>query len=190
MLKPIYNLIEQTAFDLLTFKTGGVGKSKYLESPQAILSKLEGKKIMVVDTETTGLFANVHQITEIAAEVVSGPDFQILDSFHGKIKLNEKTLARIKCELEVANKDPKIFSVDKCLQMQNYDPNDTELFEEVKLLTDFYKFSEKHQDAIYVGQNSIFDIRMINTALKRVTPGSEIKHGEVYDTKMFFSIFN
>lgn len=166
----------------------GMGKSKYLQPPEQLTSVFTGKKILVFDTETTGLYGHTHQITEIAAEVIDGDSFDILDSFHRKVTLTEKTLARLKCEKEVASKDPKFFGVEKCLTLNGYNPDDPELKELDQVLLDFYDFCEKH-DAIIVGQNATFDLQMVNTALKKIRPGAQVKNQGVYDTKVFFATF-
>lgn len=75
-----------------------MGKSKYLQSPEHLLKVFSGKTILVFDTETTGLFSHVHQITEIAAEIIDGDSFEIIDSFHKKVILNDKTKVRMECE--------------------------------------------------------------------------------------------
>ena len=164
----------------------GMGKSKYLQPPEQLASVFSGKKLLVFDTETTGLYGHTHQITEIAAEVIDGDSFEIIDSFHRKITLTEKTKARMKCEVD--NKDPKFFGVEKCLKLQGYDPNDPELKELDQVLIDFYDFCDKH-NAIIVGQNATFDLQMVNTALKKIRPGTQVKNQGVYDTKIFFSTF-
>ena len=163
----------------------GVGKSKYLQPSEDILKVFSGKTILVFDTETTGLYAHTHQITEIAAEVIDGDTFKTIDTFHKKITLNEKSLARLECENN--NPDPKLFGVEKCLKLQGYDPNDPDLKEMDNVLIEFYEFCEKHP-SIIVGQNATFDLRMVNTALKKIIPGAQIKNIGVYDTKVFFSV--
>jgi len=163
----------------------GVGKSKYLQSPEDLLKVFSGKTILVFDTETTGLYAHVHQITELATEVIDGDTFETVDTFHKKINLNEKSLVRLECER--SNTDPKFFGVDKCLKLQGYNPNDPELKELDNVLVEFYEFCEKHP-SIIVGQNATFDLRMVNTALKKIIPGAQIKNQGVYDTKVFFSV--
>jgi len=171
-----------------TYVTSGKGKSKYLQEPEQLASVFSGKKLLVFDTETTGLYGQTHQITEIAAEVIDGSSFEIIDEFHRKVSLTDKSLARLKCEKEVANKDPKYFGVEKCLELQGYNPDDPELKELDQVLLDFYKFCEQH-DAIIVGQNATFDLQMVNTALKKIIPGASVKNQGVYDTKIFFSTF-
>lgn len=163
-----------------------MGKSKYLQSPEELLKVFSGKDILVFDTETTGLYSNTHQITELAAEVVDGDTFVIKDSFHMKVRLTERTLARIESEKDLAE-DPKIFSVVKCLKMNGYNPEDPDLRDLDEVLIKFYEFCEKHT-AIIVGQNAAFDLNMVNTSLKKIRPGTELKNQEVYDTKAFFSI--
>lgn len=166
----------------------GMGKSKYLQSPEQLLTVFSGKTILVFDTETTGLFSQTHQITELAAEVVDGDSFEVIDSFHKKIFLNDKTKARMECEKEITNKDPKFFGVEKCLKMNGYNPNDPDLKEADNVLVEFYEFCNKH-NSIIVGQNATYDLNMVNTALKKIIPGAQIKNQEVYDTKVFFSVF-
>jgi DNA polymerase III alpha subunit (gram-positive type) len=165
-----------------------MGKSKYLQSPRQLLKVFSRKTILIFDTETTGLFSHVHQITEIAAEVIDGDSFEIIDSFHKKVILNEKTKARIECEKKVINKDPKIFDVEKCLKMNGYNPDDPDLKNLNDVLIEFSEFCEKH-NSIIVCQNAVYDLNMVNTALKKFIPRAQVKYQEVYDTKLFFSIF-
>lgn len=166
----------------------GMGKSKYLQSPEQLLTVFSGKTILVFDTETTGLYSQTHQITELAAEVVDGDSFEVIDTFHKKAILNDKTKARMECEKEVANKDPKFFGVEKCLKLNGYNPNDPDLKQLDNILVEFYEFCNKH-DSIIVGQNATYDLNMVNTALKKIIPGAHVRHQEVYDTKVFFSVF-
>jgi len=163
----------------------GVGKLKYLQPPEDLLKVFSGKTILVFDTETTGLYSQTHQITELAAEVINGDTFETIDTFHKKITLSEKTLARRECEK--SNTDPKFFGVEKCLKLQGYDPNEPELKELDDVLVEFYEFCEKH-NSIIVGQNAAFDLNMVNTSLKKIIPGAKIKNQGVYDTKVFFSV--
>lgn len=158
----------------------------YLQSPEDLLKVFSGKNILVFDTETTGLYSQTHQITELAAEVIDGDTFETIDTFHRKITLNEKNKARMECEK--SNTDPKFFGVEKCLKLQGYNPNDPELKELDNVLLEFYDFCEKY-DAIIVGQNAKFDLNMVNTSLKKIKPGAQIKNQGVYDTKIFFSVF-
>jgi len=157
---------------------------KYLRSPEEIIDLFSGKTILVFDTETTGLYSQTHQVTEIAAGVFNGDSFRTIDSFHRKIVLTERTLARIDYEKE----NPPRFGVKKCLDMQNYDPNSSDLIELDSALIDFYQFCEKY-NAIIVGQNIKFDLDMVNTALKKVKPGAQLKHKDVLDTKLFFTLY-
>ena len=170
-------------------KVSGIGKSKYLQSPEDLLSVFSGKKIMVVDTETTGLYAHTHQITEIAAEVLDGDTFEIIDSYHKKIKLTDRTRTRMECERKEREQGVKKFDVEKCLELQGYDPEDPGLKELYDILLDFYEFNRKYPNVVIVGQNITFDIRMINTALKKIDPGKTLLFKEAYDTKVFFSTF-
>lgn len=178
---------------LLRYASGSILKDvtssnpRYLQSPEQLLNMFSGKDLLIFDTETTGLYAHTHQVTEIAAEVIDGDTFESLDSFHEKINLNEKNLARLECEKNI--NDPKFFGVEKCLKLQGYDPNDPELKEMDKVLLDFSEFCSRYPSAIIAGQNVSFDLRMVNTALKKIKPGSEIKARGVLDTKVFFTTF-
>jgi DNA polymerase III epsilon subunit-like protein len=166
----------------------GMGKSKYLQSPEQLLTVFSGKTILVFDTETTGLFSHTHQITELAAEVIDGDSFEITDSFHKKVILSDRTKARIEFEKKVVIDDPKIFTAEKCLKMNGYNPDDPDLKKLDDVLIEFSEFCEKH-NSIIVGQNAAYDLNMVNTALKKIIPGAQVKNQEVYDTKLFFSVF-
>jgi DNA polymerase III epsilon subunit-like protein len=180
-----------------------MGKPKYLQSPEEILKVFSGKDIIVFDTETTGLLPNVHQITELAAEVVDGDTFEVKDSYHGKARLSDRTNVRRECErvfkervrqnkmLPKEEQDPSIkdfYGVDQCLALNRHNPNDSENKETNEILIEFYEFCEKY-NAIIVGQNAAFDLSMVNTTLKKLKPGATIKNQGVYDTKIFFTTF-
>jgi oligoribonuclease (3'-5' exoribonuclease) len=165
-----------------------MGKPKYLQSPEQLLKVFSGKDILVFDTETTGLFSNAHQITELAAEVVDGDTFTIKDSFHMKVHLTEKTLTRIKHEKENPKKDSKLYTVEQCLTLNGYNFDDPDHKNLDDVLISFYNFCEKHT-AIIVGQSARFDLDMVNTSLKKIFPGKVLKNTEVYDTKLFFAIY-
>lgn len=160
---------------------------KYLRSPEELIELFSGKTLLVFDTETTGLYSQTHQVTEIAAEVFNGDSFETIDSFHKKIALNDRTLARIDSEKEIKN-SRSFFGVEKCLQIQDYDCNDPELVELDEALLGIYDFCKKY-DAVMVGQNIKFDLDMVNTALKKIKPNAQLKHREVLDTKLFFTLY-
>lgn len=163
------------------------GKSQYLVPPQDLFNKLKGETFIFFDTETTGLYPKAVQVTELAAMAVRGENFEEVDKIHGKIKLNEKTLARSKCEVKVREqmtaRGEKLFGIDECLKMQGYDPNDPELQEEQTVLNDFYKFCEKHS-AILVAQNAPFDLSMVNSKIDKKVPNKG-----VLDTKLFMRFY-
>lgn len=163
------------------------GKMKYLIPPQDLFKKLKGETFIFFDTETTGLYPKVVQVTELAAIAVNGDNFQEIDKIHGKIKLTEKTKARALCDVKVKEqvtaRGEKMFGVEDCLKLQGYDPNDPELREEETVLNDFYKFCEKH-NAILVAQNAPFDLAMINSKITKKVPNRG-----VLDTKLFMNFY-
>jgi DNA polymerase III alpha subunit (gram-positive type) len=163
------------------------GKAKYLVPPQELFSKVKGETFIFFDTETTGLYANAVQVTELAAMAVRGDDFEVIDQMHGKIKLSEKTKAKAKCEIKVREqmtaRGEKLFGIDECLKLQGYDPNDPELHEEQEVLNEFYKFCEKHE-AVLVAQNAQFDLSMVNSKIDKKVPNKG-----VLDTKLFMRFY-
>jgi DNA polymerase III alpha subunit (gram-positive type) len=163
------------------------GKAKYLVPPKDLFNKLKGETFIFFDTETTGLYPKVVQVTELAAIAVKGEDFQEIDKIHGKIKLTEKTKARAQCEVKVKEqltaRGEKLFGIDECLKLQGYDPNDPELKEEENVLNDFYKFCEKH-NAVLIAQNAPFDLSMINSKIDKKVPNRG-----VLDTKLFMRYY-
>ena len=163
------------------------GKAKYLVPPPELFSKLKRETFLFFDTETTGLYAKVAQITEIAAMVVRGENFQEIDRFHKKIRLTEKTKAMAVCEVKMKEQTTarggKLFGIEDCLKLQGYDPNDPELQEENLALEEFYKFCEKH-NAVLVAQNAPFDLSMINSKLDKKVPNRG-----VLDTKLFMNFY-
>jgi len=165
---------------LLTY--AGVGKSKYLAPAQNIFQSLKNETIIFFDTETTGLYAGFHQITEIGAIAVRGENFTPIDKFHKKMKLTEATKARAQCEkmegLQGLKKKDK--GVEDCLVMQNYDPNDPDLQENDQVLRDFKLFCDGY-NAVIIGQNAKFDMEMVNVNLKKIGE-APIRHKGVYDT--------
>lgn len=159
------------------------GKAKYLVPPQELFNRLKGETFIFFDTETTGLYANVVQVTEIAAMAVRGDTFQEIDKFHEKIKLSDKTLAKAKCEAERKSKGEQFFGVDDCLKLQGYNPNDPDLRVEEDALNGFYDFCAKH-NAILVAQNAPFDLSMINSKIDKKVPNRG-----VFDTKLFMRFY-
>lgn len=160
----------------------GIGKSKYLDDPLEIMKNLEGKTLVFFDTETTGLYQQIHQVTEIAAVATQAPEFSVVDKYERKIKLSDKTQARLKCEIDWKTKGQKFFGVEDCLKLQGYNPDDPALNVEIEALEGFYTFCEKHQP-ILIGQNPEFDLRMINGRLSKKVPNKG-----VWDTATFMKL--
>ena len=163
------------------------GKAKYLVPPKELFDKLKDETFIFFDTETTGLYPKVVQVTELAAVAVKGKDFTEIDKIHRKIRLSEKTKARAMCEVKVREqltaRGEKLFGIDECLKMQGYNPEDPELQEEKQALEDFYSFCEKHS-AILVAQNAPFDLSMINSKLSQ-----KVHNRGVLDTKLFMQFY-
>lgn len=149
----------------------------YLDSPSEVFNRLNNETLLFFDTETTGLSPHKAQITEIAAQVVKGPSFEVIDTFDKKISLNEKTL-KIMEEESKSTKDPKKFTVEKILKLNRYHENIKEAEPEQKVLNEFYEFCKKH-NAIIVAQNAKFDLDFVNTRGDKKIPNKG-----VYDTML------
>ena len=177
-------MISQSLITGTLLKYAGVGKSKYLSSPQNIFDSLKSETVIFFDTETTGLYAGVHQITELAAVAVKGDSFTPIDKFHKKMKLTEATKARSQCEkmegLQGLKRKDK--SVEDCLTLQKYDPSDPSLQENDQTLKDFKLFCDKY-NAVMIGQNAKFDMEQVNANLKKIDEGP-IRQKGIYDTML------
>jgi len=156
-------------------RTAGI--TKYLDSPSQVFNRLKDETLLFFDTETTGLNPHQCQLTEIAAQVVRGPSFEVIDSFDRKIDLNEKTLNKIKEESE-GHKDPKKMTVEQILKMNRYHDNTKKSESEDKVLNDFYDFCKKY-NPIIVAQNAKFDLDFVNTRGDKKIPNKG-----VYDTML------
>jgi DNA polymerase III alpha subunit (gram-positive type) len=186
-------MIDRGFINRVMLKYAGIGKTKYLvEDPKQVFDKLKNEVIIFFDTETTGLYASVYQITSIAAVAVKGENFSPIDTFNKKIKLTGATKARMQCEkmLELQgtkSKKDHDKNIEQCLLDQRYSPDDPSLGEGDSVLRDFKKFCDKH-NAVMIGQNATFDMEQVNVNLKKINE-QPIKHKGVYDTMLFMKFY-
>lgn len=192
-------------------KMAGVGKSKYLDSPTEVLEKVLSEKIVFFDTETTGLHSFRSQITEIAALVTEGPDLKQIAQFHKSIELDPQTTDMMKREEKaiqmvrdrksfqdikaetklpsdliqcIIKKGDRHYGIAKCLKEQEYYTKQTS-GDELNILNEFYDFMAQHaSNAIVIGHNVEYDLRMVNTRL-----GRKIPFKEAYDTMYFARLY-
>ena len=156
--------------------------AKYLDTPLDIFNKLKNETLLFFDTETTGLNPHENQLTEIAAQVVQGPEFKVIGEFDRKIALNEDTKLKIEKEKSLPI-DPKKKTIEQVLEMNRYNDNSMRADNEQTVLSDFKDFCERH-NAIIVGQNAKFDMGFVNTRGKM-----KIANKGVYDTMLFARYF-
>ena len=165
-------------------RMAGTGKAKYLGPLKQLLDGLSRETFVIFDTETTGLNQHDHQVTEIAAIAVKGPDLQKIDSMHARATLTEATRKQIEDQKFGDNlpKDKWYKTVEEVLKMTGYEDSKLEARPEMEILQEFKEFCKKH-NALIVGHNPEFDLKMVAT---RVGP---IPNRGVWDTMMFARFF-
>lgn len=165
-------------------KMSGNGKAKYLGPLKELLEGLSKETFIFFDTETTGLDQHTHQVTEIAALAVKGPDLQRIDSMHSRATLTDRTRSQI--EEQKANrslpKDKRHMTVEDVLKMTKYEESGLEARPEMDILREFKDFCAKH-NALLVGHNPEFDLRMVATKV------GGIPNRGVWDTMLFAKFF-
>jgi len=165
-------------------KMAGTGKTKYLGPLKELLDGLSRETFIVFDTETTGLDQHDHQVTEIAAVAVKGSELQKIDSMHARAALTPDTMKQIEDQKSGENlpEDKRHKTVEEVLKMNKYEDSDLEARPEHDILSEFKEFCSKH-NALIVGHNPEFDLRMVGTKVGR------IPNRGVWDTMMFARFF-
>jgi len=170
----------------------------FRQTVDSILEKVEGKILVVFDTETSGLSVHLPwvQVTEIAAVAFDMNTGQEIDRFHSKIRLTPATRAEIAKQErnqrpnstpDVKDGDrgslegPKGMAIRDLFKMSGYgDPNAP--FGEIRqVYTDWVNWLNKFNGPILLGQNVGFDMGHMFAPLAKLG----IKRpniGEVLDT--------
>ena len=151
---------------------------KYGQDPRLILNKLNGQSFTFFDTETTGLNHKTDQITEIAAITVGGENLVESSRFHRKIALNQDTQEKIKSQVGSDDK----YTVEKILEMTNYNNLDLPTESEQEVLIDFKQHMD-NQNAYVVAHNAEFDMKMVGSKV-----GTMNTRG-VWDTMYFARMY-
>lgn len=158
------------------------GYAPYLKKPLELFEELETKIIVFFDTETTGLNHVDHQLTEIGAIAVKGPEFNPVGQYYKKIELSQKTLDQIEIEKGKPKKDPKEMSIGDVLKYNRYHENPLSAEPEDIAVQGFVEFCGKFGTPILMAQNAKFDMAFIGHRAKAIGAG-KIPHEKVYDTK-------
>lgn len=123
-----------------------------------------------IDTETTGLNFDKHEIIELSGIIVSqvgvlegNPQFEIIDEFNMKIKPER-----------IEDADPI------ALKINHY--NEEEWEDAVSLQDAISVFIEKTQKTILVGHNIAFDWAFLEKSLHRTGLQSRFQHYHMLDT--------
>ena len=121
------------------------------------------------DTETTGINPSSGQLTEIGAIAVNpnswSADASVLGEFNEKIKLEQKTLDKIKQEKSQGAEDSgarKKMSVTDILAMTRYGDGSGSYADEQVVLDKFFEFVASFPNPLLVAQNAAFDMKFVN----------------------------
>ena len=166
---------------MITFKNyfteGHRAKTSEIPYGDNPFNMIEGQELVFFDTETTGLSPRDRQITEIAAVVISGDTFEVLNSYHVHIKLTPETAQLIKDQEPIDMR----WKIKDILKMTNY-YNSKADNDEIEAIEGFRKFIP--EGALIVAHNAKFDLKMVNTRAK-INGLRAIDHfGKVLDTSL------
>lgn len=178
---------------LLTLLEDNNKRNKFLffrQTAQSIQAKLQGKVLVVFDTEVTGLSAKlpwVH-VTEIAAIAVDADTGKELGQFHKKIKLTDEAKAEMGRERNARTPDdtgalggPKDMNITKILKTTQYGTKNAPYGELKQVYGEWVEWLNKWNAPIMVAQNAGFDMGHMFAPLKDLgIPRPKI--GEVMDT--------
>jgi len=162
----------------------------FRQTVDSILKKIEGKTIVVFDTETSGLSALLPwvQVTEIAAIAIDADTGKQIDKFHQKINLTPETKDEIKRQKRNQKPNdsgslegPRGANIPTLFKMSKYGEKNT-TFKDIKdVYTDWVAWLGKFDHPVMVGQNAGFDMGHMFSPLKKLgLPRPNI--GEVLDT--------
>lgn len=153
-------------------------------------SILDNHTIIVFDTETTGLDTRIPhvQIVSISAAAFSLDEEKLTQVFDKFIDLTPSTRKRMEDESKYSIPNPaqKYNVIDDFLQVSKWHEAEKGGDEE-KVLTDFVNFVNSFPNPILVGYNAGFDMRMINSTLKKY--GKKPIRYPVIDVMKFAHLF-
>lgn len=162
----------------------------FRQTVDSILSKIQGKTVIVFDTETSGLSVKLPwvQVTEIAAIAFEADTGKKLDTFHRKVKLTPETKAEIDIQKRNMGPDdrgslegPKGANIPDLFRMSRYGDKDAPREEIKKVYQGFSDFINQFENPVLLGQNVGFDMGQMFAPMKKL--GVERpKFGEVLDT--------
>jgi DNA polymerase III alpha subunit (gram-positive type) len=160
--------------------------------------KFDGKTLVFLDTETTGLDPNDFyvQLTQLAMMAVDGSTWEIKDEFSAKVELNQHltNLLNVPNSKEVAayeKEDQKHIAkykkpivhprelLDKT-QYHKVNPGEKKM-SEIDALKECERFLQKYPDAVIVAHNAFFDMKTVQTR-RRVNGLAPISKHPVLDT--------
>ena len=162
----------------------------FRQSVDSILSKVQGKTIIVFDTETSGLSVKLPwvQVTEIAAIAFEADTGKQLGVFHKKIDLKPET----KAEIDVQKRNitptdrgslegPRGLNIPDLFRMSRYGDKDAARGNIKAVYQGFVNFINQYNSPILLGQNVGFDMGQMFAPLQKL--GIERPRiGEVLDT--------
>lgn len=120
---------------------------------------ISNNTFIFIDSETTGLPSDNYdvQLTQISCIVYkydfNSNQFTKIDDFNKKIKLTKYTLDNIK------NKP----NIKRILSFNRYGEKGQSYQDEVETLSEFYMFTSKYPNSIFMIQNASFDMKYLNT---------------------------
>ena len=139
--------------------------SNYFEDPNI----LENHSIIVFDTETTGLDTRIPhvQIISLSAAAFDINSQKMVDVFNKFAELNPETVQKQQSDQRYnAPGAPKFSYIDEFLKQAKWDGSEKH-GSELQVVDDFVGFVKKFHNPLLVGYNSGFDMRMINSVLKK-----------------------
>lgn len=145
------------------------------------MKSLEGKTLIVLDTETTGILGpKLDQITQVSGIAynfeASDYSFEEISNFNKKIKLSS--------EIKKTSLEPDS-RIKWVLSFNRYGSGDSgqKYFDEQAVLQDFFDWVDSFSDPVLVIQNAEFDAKMISSRSRRL-----IKY-PILDTKQVIQLF-
>lgn len=132
--------------------------------------KYEGATFIWLDTETTGLNVHENQITELAA-VATDTDFNELDTFHKKMKLDMTQIKDIERTRKIV------------FPMTRHGEKGGKYYDEKETIEEFFDWVDKFKDPILVAQNASFDLKYL-----AVRGDKKLTYGAI-DTKKIIEMF-
>lgn len=162
----------------------------FRQTIDSLLKKIQGKTIVVFDTETSGLSVLLPwvQVTEIAAVAIDGDTGKELGKFHRKIRLTPQTRDEITRERSVSTKDdsgaregPKAPSIQRLFKMSRYGDKNAQFSEIKRVYQDWVDWLNQFDKPVMVAQNAAFDMTHMFAPLKKFGIARP-NIGEVIDT--------